>query len=151
MDNDAVKSLKTPLGEILVRRGKINAAQLNEALDRQIKAKEPKLLGEILIAMKCLDESDIIAALVLQCGVPYVAVSKYDIDPAVLRSIPEVKVRQLCLLPVDKTDGVLSVVMVDPLRKDLIAEVEKITGLRVAPFIASKVEIEETIRRYFGA
>ena len=143
-------SIKTPLGEILIRRGKINTAQLTEALDRQSKAKEPKLLGEVLIAMKCLDETDIIAALVLQCGVPYVAVSKYDIDPAVLKIIPLAKVRGLCLLPVDKTDGVLSVVMVDPLRKDMIGEIEKITGLKVAPFIASKVEIEEAISRYFG-
>jgi type IV pilus assembly protein PilB len=142
-------SIKTPLGEILIRRGKINAAQLAEALERQTKAKEPKLLGEILLAMKCLEEADIIAALVLQCGVPYVAVSKYEVDPKVLKLIPENKIRSLCLMPVDKTDGVLSVVMVDPLRKDMIAEIEKITGLRVAPFIASKVEIDEAIRQHF--
>jgi type IV pilus assembly protein PilB len=147
MTSDA--SIKTPLGEILIRRGKINAAQLAEALERQIKAKEPKLLGEILLAMKCLEEADIIAALVLQCGVPYVAVSKYEVDPKVLKLIPENKIRSLCLMPVDKTDGVLSVVMVDPLRKDMIAEIEKITGLRVAPFIASKVEIDEAIRQHF--
>src|SRR5438552_1734171 len=141
---------KTPLGEILIRRGKINAAQLSEALEKQSKAKEPKLLGEVLLGMKCLDEADIIAALVLQCGVPYVAVGKYEIDPAILKIIPEVKMRGLYVVAVNKTDGVLSVVMVDPLRKDIIAEVEKITGLRVAPFIASKAEIEEAIRRYFG-
>jgi len=149
MGTDLSNNARTPLGEILIRRGKINAAQLSQALELQIKAKEPKLLGEVLIAMRCLEESDIIAALVLQCGVPYVAVSRYDIEPAVLKIIPEAIIRGLCLMPVDKTDGVLSVVMVDPLRKDMIAEVEKVSGLRVAPFIASKVEIDEAIRRYF--
>ncbi len=140
---------KEPLGEILVKRGKVTTAQLSDALARQAKAH--KLLGEILVSMKVLEEEDIVAALVMQCGVPYLAVNKYDIPAEVLKLIPESKVREHCLLPVDQSTGVLSVVMADPLRQEVILQLGEITRFKIIPFIATKTEIEKAITRYYGS
>ncbi len=142
------KNAKEPLGEILLRRGNITSAQLEQALAQQ--AKEPKLLGEVLVTMGFLEEGDIIAALIIQCGVPYVAIHKYNIPPEVLTLIPQALARKLCLLPIDRTNGVLSLAMADPLQQEVIAQIEKLTGLKVVAFIVSKSELNQAFKRYFG-
>jgi len=152
MDNaknaQAFQNAREPLGEILVRQGKITAAQLNDALASQ--AKGHKLLGDILVGANILEEEDIVVALIIQCGVPYIAVNKYDIAADVLQLVPESMAREFHVLPVDRSEGVLSVVMADPLKKETIVRLGEVTGLRITPFIATKTEIGKAIIRYFG-
>src|ERR1035441_6359447 len=81
---DAYKVL---LGEILIQRKRITREQLDGAL--QIQKQKGGLIGEILVGMGLLDERDIVVALVIQCGLPYIAVNKYAIDPEIVRRSEE--------------------------------------------------------------
>ena len=147
--SETMNNPKELLGEILVRRGKVTTAQLNEALARQ--GKERKLIGEIFVAMGVLEEVDIVAALVLQCGVPYIAVNKYAIAPQIITLVPESLAREFTVLPFDKIDHTLNVVMADPLKQEAVQKLAQATGMRIAVFVATKTEIETAINRYFGA
>ena len=141
-------SINKPLiGEIFVKRNLITEKQLSEALLLQEKQKE--FLGEILVKLGYLQERDIVVALVVQCGLPYIAVNKYDIDPQVINLIPEELARSLNVIPLDRVGNVLSVVMINPLNAPMKEQLEQITGCRIATFITTKSELNEAISRFY--
>ena len=147
---DAAQNLQEDrqlIGEILVKRNVITLKQLEEALTLQKQDKE--FVGEILVKLGYLQEGDIVVALIVQCGLPYIAVNKYTIDPQVIKLIPEELARGMHLIPLDKVGGVLSVVMINPLNPSMKEQLEKITGCRIATFIATKTEINEAISRSY--
>lgn len=137
------------LGAILVKRGRISAEQLQEALAKQ--ENDKTLIGEILVKLGFLEEIDIVVALILQCGIPYIAIKKYAIDPQVLRMIPEEVAREFHAIALDRVGDVLSVVMADPLNEAMKKSLAQIANCRIAPFIATKTEIDEAIVQWYGA
>ncbi len=137
------------IGEILMKRKRITRAQLDHALE--VQKKENGFVGEILVKLGYVDERDIVVALVVQCGLPYIAVNKYPIDPAVLAAIPKEAVVRQRLIPLDRIGDILSVVMANPLTHAKKAELEAMTKCRVAIFIATKTEIDEAIARLYGS
>jgi len=141
-------SKKQLFGQILLKRGLITDEQLRDALEAQ--KKYGGVLGEILVKLGYLTERDVVVALIVQCGFPYIAVNKYDIDPKVLALLSEEKAMQFNAIPLDKVGDVLSVVMANPLDIATIEEIEKISNCKVATFIATKTEIEEAIKRCYS-
>jgi type IV pilus assembly protein PilB len=141
---DAYKVL---LGEILVQRKRITREQLDAAMQAQ--KQKGELLGEILIGMGLLDERDIVVALVIQGGLPYIAVNKYAIDPQIVRMIPKEVAQKEKVIALDRIGDVLSVVMVNPLTDDKKDYLESLTKCQVATFISTKTEIEEAIARNY--
>jgi type IV pilus assembly protein PilB len=135
------------IGEILKQRGKITQAQLDEAL--KIQQNDHSFLGEILVKLKYLDERDIVVALVVQCGLPYISVNKYDIDPAILKLIPQEIAREHHIIPLDRIGDVVSVVMTNPLSDELRKKLETLTSYKIATFISTKTEIDEAIARCY--
>lgn len=141
---DAYKVL---LGEILVQRNKITRQQLEEALKTQ--KEKGGFIGEILVNMGLLDERDVVVALVVQCGLSYIAVNKYSIDPNVVRLIPPEVARREKVIAIDRSGEILSVVMANPLSEEKRNYLENLTKCRIATFISSKGEIEEAIARHY--
>lgn len=141
-------SKKQLIGQILIKRGFITKEQLKDALE--VQKKEGGFVGEILVKMGYVTERDIVVALIVQCGFPYIAVNKYDIDMKIANLIPEEIARKYHMVPLDRVGDVLSVVMNNPLNTAMISEVEKITNCKVATFIATKTEIDEAIDKWYG-
>ena len=104
---DAYKVL---LGEILIQRKLITREQLDAALQTQ--KEKGGFLGEILVNAGLLDARDIVVALVIQCGLPYIAVNKYAIDPQIVRLIPQEVAQKEKVIALDRIGEILSVVMV---------------------------------------
>ncbi len=141
---DAYKVL---LGEILIQRKRITREQLESALG--VQKEKGGFIGEILVKMGVLDERDIVVALVIQCGLPYIAVNKYTIDPQIVRLIPKEVAQKENVIALDRIGEILSVVMVNPLTDDKKHYLESLTKCRVATFISTKTEIEEAIARNY--
>ncbi|MBF0571001.1 MAG: hypothetical protein HQL12_03930 [Candidatus Omnitrophica bacterium] len=138
---------KTLLGEILIQRKRITRQQLESAL--QIQKGNGGFIGEILVNLGLLDERDVVVALVVQCGLPYIAVNKYAIDPQIVRLIPKEVAQKERVIALDCIGEVLSVVMVNPLSDDKKNYLEMLTKCRIATFISTKAEIEEAIARNY--
>jgi type IV pilus assembly protein PilB len=141
---DAYKVL---LGEILIQRKRITRQQLEAAL--AIQKEKGGIIGEILVNLGVLDERDIVVALVIQCGLPYIAVNKYAIEPQVLSLIPKEVAQKEKVIALDKIGEILSVVMCNPLGEEKKTYLETLTKCRVATFISTKTEIEEAIARNY--
>ena len=140
-------SHKLLLGEILIKRKRISPEQLDTALGLQ--KKENGFIGEILVKLGYVDEKDIVVAVVVQCGLPYIAVNKYTIDQSVVAMIPKVVAQEQRVIALDRIGDVLSVVMTNPLSEDKKKFLEELTKCRVATFIATKTEIEDAIARHY--
>lgn len=135
------------IGEILIARKMINNQQLATALD--VQKKENGFVGEILVKLGYVEERDIVVALVVQCGWPYIAVNKYNIDPQVVSLIPKDVAARERLIALDRIGDVLSVVMTNPLSDDRKKYLEGLTKCRIATFISTKSEIEEAIAKNY--
>ena len=140
-------SKKQLLGQILIKRNLITPEKLKEALE--VQKEEGGFLGEILVRLKHVTERDIVVALIVQCGFPYIAVNKYEIDSIVVQLIPEEKARKFHVIPLDRVGDVLSVVMANPLDVAMIEDLERISGCKIATFIATKAEIDEAIEHWY--
>ncbi|MBI5415790.1 MAG: hypothetical protein HZA29_03140 [Candidatus Omnitrophica bacterium] len=136
------------LGEILIDRKRITPAQLGQALG--VQNKEGGYIGEILIKLGFVDEQDIIAALVVQCHLPYIAVDRYEITREVIALIPREMAFKHCIVPLDRVGDVLSLVMLDPLDVAVRTDVCRRTNCKVAPFISTRREIERAIDQSYG-
>ena len=135
------------LGSILLKRGKITEEELKEALE--VQEKKDALLGEILVELGYVEELDIVVAVILQCGLPYIAVNKYHIDRQALKLIPADIARRFHVIALDSVGEVLSVVMSDPLNRTVVQKLEELTKYKIAPFIATKTEIDEAINHWY--
>jgi type IV pilus assembly protein PilB len=136
------------LGEILVRDGRIVRDQLEEALKRQKEV--GKRIGEVLIEMGYLSEQEVIKALGEQGG--YVAVDEERLvgaDIEAVRLVPELFAREYHVLPIERTDSVVTVAMSDP--DDIVAvdNLRKLTGLTIQPQIAATSAIDRAIDTHF--
>jgi len=138
---------KSKLGEILIRKNIITSDQLTKALEVQKSDKE--YLGETLIRLGFVEERDILVALVVQCNLPYIAVQNYRVEKGIVNLIPEPVARQFHVVALDRVGDILSVVMADPLNEEIKTELTKLTQCKIAPFIATKAEIEEAIKRLY--
>ena len=138
------------IGEILVERGVITQAQLDKALEEQHTSGTGEYVGEILVRLGYLNEIDIVTALVLQCNLPYIAVSKHEVSPEVLGLIPADFARRSRLVPLDRIGNILSIVMMNPMDENKRQEVEMITGCKIAIFISTRSEIDAALKRFYG-
>ncbi|MBF0620043.1 MAG: hypothetical protein HQL19_07740 [Candidatus Omnitrophica bacterium] len=136
------------IGEILVERGAINADQLKKALEVQ-RASPDDFVGEVLMRLGYVTEIDIVTALVLQCNLPYIAVSKHQVDASIIRLIPVDMARRNRIIPLDRIGNILSVVMLNPLNEAVRHEVETFTDCRIATFISTKSEIDLALARFY--
>ena len=139
---------KELFGEILIRRNLITGEQLTRALE--IQKKEGGFIGEILVKLGFMEERDVVVALVVQCNLPYIAVDKYEIDRHVIELVPGEIAKKYSVVPLDRVGEVLSVVMADPLDLSVKAQLQRLTHCRVAPFIATRGEINKAIDRWYG-
>jgi type IV pilus assembly protein PilB len=141
---------KRLIGEILVSRQMVTAAQLDEALRVQRTQRPGVFLGEVLIQLGYVSDIDIVTALVLQCNLPYIAVSKHEIAREVLALVPAEVARREKVVPLDRIGSVLSLVMHNPIDAKLREDLERATGCQIAVFISTRGEIERALERFYG-
>lgn len=138
---------KKKIGELLVDVGVISQQQLKYAL--QLQRLTGKKIGELMIEQGMVEEKDIIEVLKNQMDIVYIELDKEYIDPEVPRLIPEALARRHVLLPIKNEDGLLHVVMADPLNLVAIDDVQIATGLRIEPLISTSQDILNAIDRLY--
>ncbi len=143
------KIINKQLGEILIERGMINQAQLEEAL--KIQKEQNLLFGEALVNLHYTTEENIVQALTAQYGFPYLPLSDYEIAPDVLASVPVNLTEKYCLIPIDRIGKNLTLAMANPLNLNAIEDVELITNCTVQAFVSTATDIKSAIKRYYAS
>ena len=137
------------LGEILVKESLITQDQLQKALDFQ--RTNGGKLGSCLTRLGFITDDDITGVLSRQYGVPSINLKYYEIDPNVIKLIPQDTAARYQVIPLSRVGSVLTIAMTDPTNVFAMDDIKFMTGFNVEPVVASESAIAEAISRFYGA
>jgi type IV pilus assembly protein PilB len=136
------------LGAMLVSSGLINEEQLKKAL--AVQQKEGGRLGSILVKMNFVPEEKLMMFLSKQYGVPYVDLSRFDIDANIVKLIPADVAQKYQIMPINRTGATVTIAMVDPSNVFAIDDVKFMTGYNVEPVVATEAGIKNAISKHYS-
>jgi type IV pilus assembly protein PilB len=136
------------LGEILVKESLITQDQLQKALEFQ--RSNGGKLGSCLTKMGYITDDDITGVLSRQYGVPSINLKYYEIDPTVIKLIPQDTATRYQVIPLSRVGSVLTIAMTDPTNVFAMDDIKFMTGFNVEPVVASESAIGEAITRFYG-
>ena len=142
------ETVRRKIGEILIANGLIERDILDEALAYQ--KSHGGNVTQYLIAHGHLKEEDLAKCISLQFGYPYLPLRAYDVPMNIVRMVPVSIVKKYWLIPVDKIQNIITLVMADPFDEEALNEVEKATGCKVQPFVGILSDILKAIEKYYG-
>ncbi|MCX5700819.1 MAG: ATPase, T2SS/T4P/T4SS family, partial [Candidatus Omnitrophica bacterium] len=140
------------LGELLVKEGLINEAQLEKAVN--VQKQEGGRLGEVLVKLGFVQEDQMVTVLGKQLNVPYFSLGtgmlKPALDQGLERLIQHDFASKNSVLPLSRTLRSLTIAMSDPLDLILIDNLVKLTNCEINPVIATKSDISKAIEDFYG-
>ncbi len=137
------------LGELLLERELISQDDLAAALVRQ--EESGVRLGAALVEQGALDEKSLVLALAQQRGIEIVDLRRETPDPEALAALPESVARSLAALPLRRNEDGFLIVIADPNRPGLEAELERATGAKVKLALAPPSDVRRAIDRAYKA
>jgi type IV pilus assembly protein PilB len=137
------------LGDILVKDSLISADQLKQALDYQ--KKNGGRLGTCLVKMGLVSDEDITAVLSRQYGVPSINLRFYEVDPSVIKLVPQETAVRYQIVPLSRVGSTLTIAMTDPTNVFAMDDIKFMTGFNVEPVVASETAITEAIGKFYGS
>ena len=136
------------LGDLLVKEKVITTEQLEVALKSQKDA--GGRLGSVLVKLGYLSDEDVTNFLSRQYGVPAINLSYFEIDPTVVKLIPQDTAKRYQILPLSRVGASLTIAMVDPTNVFAMDDIKFMTGFNIEPVVASESSIIEGIDKAYG-
>ena len=138
---------KQKLGELLVERGHLASDNLEWALNEQ--RSKTLLLGDLLLASNLVSRENLAATLEELLQVKYVNARVADVDPSVLRIVPQAVAARNCALPLFRQGKQLVVVMANPHNLTSLDELRFASGMSIAPRLGFRDEISVAIQSFY--
>ena len=139
--------MATKIGEMLLKGNLITQDQLRSALEVQKKTRER--IGSVLVKTGTIKESELLSFLGRQFNIPVVDLSKYEINPEVVRLLPEEMVQKNMALPINRVGAKLIVAVADPTNMVILDAIGFKTGYAVELVMASEKDISTAINKFF--
>ena len=136
------------IGAVLFKSKIITEQELKAALEAQ-KVSGCRI-GEALVYSGVVTQEDIDWALANQLNIPYVRLKKENIDAAAVARVPGGLARRYQLFPLFLSGNELSVAMADPLNKEAIDTLTRVTGCQVTISVGLIREIREMQELTYG-
>jgi HD-GYP domain-containing protein (c-di-GMP phosphodiesterase class II)/DNA-binding NarL/FixJ family response regulator len=141
------------LGERLIEAGLASAEAIEQALQHQ--KITGHRLGDCLVELGLVQETALLRFLAGELKTRYVSadkLAKATIPPEVLDKVPVRMAEAQCFLPIafDPERKILSVVMAEPQKADLVREIALVTEMNeVFPFIGVRNAIQAAIKKHY--
>ncbi len=137
------------LGEILQKWGLVNEQQLSEAL--KIAQGQRKRVGETLVELGHVSETDIAKALGQQFNMEYIDLDRPDaISKENLKLLPSEVIKKYLVLPISQVNGTLKVLIHDPMDLDVLDDLTFRMNCKIETALGAKGKIKEYIDQYMG-
>jgi type IV pilus assembly protein PilB len=133
---------------LLVDEGLVSGLDLAKALlhQREFGGK----IIDILVALGAIDPDVVVNFLGRQPGIPSLKLCNYSVKRDVVSLVPKELAVKHEVFPIEILGKVLTLVMVCPLDKHAIAELEKATEFKVRPILCLPEDIRAAINRYYA-
>jgi type IV pilus assembly protein PilB len=135
------------LGENLMRDGLLSREQLAQALAEQKASKQR--LGFVLVKLGLVPELEITKILARQHRMPAVDLSRFDVDPKILKLVPADMATKGVVLPLKREGRTLTVAMADPSDLGLLEDLKFITRFDLFPVIAGEYTLRALIEKHY--
>ena len=136
------------IGQLLVQKGLITVEALERALLEQEKAQE--FLGETLVKLGYVSQDELYKILSEQLGVSYVKIKDIQIDHSVIARIPAKFACHYGLVPIKSEGNVITVATANPLDIHTVDDIKLLLKKDIKTVLASKRDIAEAIKKYYG-
>ena len=135
------------LGDLLIKEGLITKDQLDKALQEQ-KANGTRL-GYNLVKLGFVQETEITKMLARQFRMPAVDLSRFEVDPKIIKMVPADIALKHLVLPLKKEGRTLTVAMADPTNMGVIDDLKFVTRYDIFPVIAGEYTLRTAIDKYY--
>ncbi|MFH1259472.1 MAG: ATPase, T2SS/T4P/T4SS family [Elusimicrobiota bacterium] len=139
---------KKTCSEILLEQKLISEEQVEEAIKEANKNDQP--LQQIIIDMKLVSRVEMLKVLSNEWGVRAVDLSDMEIDPEVVKLIPEAAARRHLSVPFAREEDGLFVAMADPRNFFIAEDIHLRTGCDIQPFLAMPDDVLKEIDKAYG-
>jgi hypothetical protein len=135
------------IGEILIQQGRITPNELTLGLQEQ--KKSGKRLGQILVERSFISRDDLVKALAYQYHIPHIDLSRYDLEPEVVKLMPYETAVKYRAVPIDRSpDNVLSIAVAQP-SNEVITDLMNQFDLPLTFLVADEYYIQEAITGHY--
>jgi hypothetical protein len=136
------------LGDMLLAANLIDEVQMQIALAEQ--RQTGKRFGSTLVELKFIDENVLAAFLSKQIDIPCISLLHIDVPKKVIRKMNRSLALECKAIPVRLDEEQrIEVAMADPTDAEVLARLEKATGMQVAPLIAPESSIRTMINKIY--
>ena len=139
--------LKEQLTKILIDKKLLKESDLVKAVSFQ-KAKGGSL-SDILVDLGFIQKNDLVMVMSQELGIPPINLSRYKIDPSVIKLISRKVAKQYRILPISKMANTLTIAMSDPLNIFALDAIKNLTGFKINPIVTTDKELREAIGQYY--
>ena len=136
------------IGTVLLSRGLISRAQLEQALTEQRTTGER--LDRVLVRLGLVTRDQVLQAVGEQFQMPVVDLSDLAIEPKVLQTLPAKLVYKQNCVPIGRTGDTLTVATSDPFEITVLDELRLLAGCSIELVLADEDELHKFIRENYG-
>ncbi|HEY5513869.1 MAG TPA: ATPase, T2SS/T4P/T4SS family [Geomonas sp.] len=133
------------LGALLVELGYLKPTELQAAIGIQREGDNGKMLGEILVEQRFIEDYTLAEVLAFQLGYPYLDLDLSTIDRSLLARVPPHWIAQHSFIPVKEENGRVLVAIADPLNLEGRKTAEKLFGSGTCFAISTLKGIREAV------
>jgi type IV pilus assembly protein PilB len=135
------------IGDLLVKEGLISREQLQKALDEQ--RQSGTRVGYNLVKLGFIQENELTRTLARQYKMPAVDLSKFEVDPKIIKLVPADLATKNLVLPLKRDGRTLTVAMADPTNLGVIEDLKFITRYDIFPVIAGEFTLRNVIEKQY--
>ncbi len=138
---------KKRIGEILVDWGLVEASAITTGLEYA--SRNQMRLGEALVTLGSVSEDDVAKALASQFDLEYRDLERNPIESSSLSLIPEDIIRRHFVLPVERRDSHLKVIITDPLDLETLDSLRFRLNVDLECSLASLSKVKAVVEAHF--
>jgi MSHA biogenesis protein MshE len=138
---------KVRLGEILVQQKLLSEEQLQFSLTEQ--KRTGRKLGRVFVENGFVTEEQISGALAKQLDIPYINLKFFNVNPDMVRLLPEGQARRFRAIVLEDRGPVLLVGMADPTDLNAYDEVARILKRAIALAVINEGDLLQTVDRIY--
>ncbi|HEX5386921.1 MAG TPA: type IV-A pilus assembly ATPase PilB [Gemmatimonadales bacterium] len=131
----------------MIKEGLISREQLHQALAEQRISKHR--LGYVLVKLGLVQEIEITKLLARQYRMPAVDLSRFEVDPKLLKLLPADLASKHVVVPLKREGRTLTIAMADPADHGLLEDLKFITRYDLFPVIAGEFTLRSLIERHY--
>jgi len=142
-----MRSAREPLAEALLHEGLLTPAKYDQAVAEQ--RSSGQRLGHVLVKLGFVPELEITKILARLHRMPAVDLSRFEVDPKILKLIPADLATKHVVLPLKREGRTLTVAMADPTNMGVVDDLKFITRYDVFPVLAGEQTLRSIIDRHY--